>query len=137
METLNKMQMSIKEKILKEYNDAIKMESEIDCYMLRKRRYIVFWERIIKVEDIRQILDKARAGVKKISPTQWNTIIIVGETSERFDRKDLFFSDNVDTHAVFVLYNENDGNVYTNTSTVAPLGTGFKKYTNKIKELLM
>jgi hypothetical protein len=36
--------MNIQEKIIEEYPLTCKIESELNCYLLANRRYLIFWE---------------------------------------------------------------------------------------------
>lgn len=49
--------MNIQEKIIKNYPLNEKTDCELNCYSLDKRRYIVFWDDLIKKEFIGQILN--------------------------------------------------------------------------------
>lgn len=41
-------EMNIQEKIIKNYPLNEKIDCELNCYSLDKRRYIVFWDNLIK-----------------------------------------------------------------------------------------
>lgn len=43
-------------KIVQEYPLVNKVDFSLDCYMLKKRRYLIFWNRLIEKKSIKEIL---------------------------------------------------------------------------------
>lgn len=48
--------MNIQEKLIKNYPLVNKVDSELNCYLLEKRRYLVFWDELIKKGSIKEVL---------------------------------------------------------------------------------
>ena len=44
--------MKIQEKIIKNYPLINKIDCGLNCYLLAKKRYLIFWHSLIKKEEI-------------------------------------------------------------------------------------
>ena len=128
--------MNIQEKIIKGYPLTKKIESELNCYCLDNKRYLIFWDELIKKEDIYQILNELQEKTNNSNFTEWKTLIIVGKTEEDFKKEELFYFNNVNTFAVFFLVNEKTNTVLMNDSWIFAIGLNYKKYVRKINEIL-
>lgn len=128
--------MNIQEKIIQNYSLVNKVDCELNCYSLVKRRYIVFWDELIKKESIEEVLNYLEEKTKGSKFTKLKTLIVIGKTKENFKKEDLLYFDNVNTFVVFYLMNDKTKEVYMNDSWIFPIGLNYKKYVRKINEIL-
>lgn len=49
--------MNIQEKIIQNYPLVNKIDFELNCYLLDKRRYLIFWNELIKKDSIEKMLN--------------------------------------------------------------------------------
>ena len=49
--------MNIQEKLIQKYPLINKVDSELNCYLLDKKRYLVFWDELIKKDSIEEVLN--------------------------------------------------------------------------------
>ena len=128
--------MNIKEKIIKEYPLTYKIESELSCYLLADKRYLIFWKELIEKESIEQILNQLQEKTNNSNFSKWKTLIILGNTNDIFQKEDLFYFNNVDTFVVFYLVNEKINKIFMNDSWIFTLGCNYKKYVRKIDKII-
>ena len=128
--------MTIQEKIINEYPLVNKIVSELNCYLLDKRRYLVFYNDLIKKDSIVQILNYLGEKTSNSNFTEFKTLIVVGKTTEKYKKDELFYFDNVNTFVIFYLVNEELGETYMNDSWIFALGLSYKKYVRKIHDIL-
>lgn len=76
--------MNIKDKLIQNYPLVNKVDSELNCYLLDKKRYLVFWDEFIKCESIEEILNYLEEKTKNSNFTAYKTLIVVGKTKEKF-----------------------------------------------------
>ena len=124
------------EKLIKEYPLTKKMESELNCYWLAKRRYLIFWEDLIEKNSMKTILNYIQEKTKNSNFSKWKTFIIIGKTQETFIKKDLFWFDGVNTFAVFYLINERTQEIFMYDSWIFALGCNYRKYVRRINAIL-
>lgn len=113
-----------------------KDDSELNCYLLDKKRYLVFWDVLIKKDSLEEVLNYLQEETKKANFTEYKTLIVVGKTKEIFNKVDLLYFNNVNTFVVFYLFNEETDEVYMNDSWISALGLNYKKYVRKINDIL-
>ena len=128
--------MNINEKIIKNYPLTNKVDCDLNCYCLDKRRYLVFWDEDIRKNSIEEVLNKIGRKTAHPSFTEWKTIIVVGKTTDEFKKKDLFFFNNVNTFVVFYLIDEEKNKIYMNDSWIYVMGYNFKKHVRKINKII-
>lgn len=128
--------MNIQEELIQNYPLVNKVESELNCYLLEKKRYLVFWNELIKSESIEEVLNYLEEKTKNSNFSEYKTLIVVGKTKEKFKKADLLYFNNVNTIVVFYLINEETNEVYMNDSWISFLGLNYKKYVRKINEIL-
>ena len=49
--------MNIQEKLIQNYPLINKVDSELKCYVLDKKRYLVFWDELIKKDSIEEVIN--------------------------------------------------------------------------------
>lgn len=49
--------MNIQEKLIQNYPLVNKADSTLNCYLLDKRRYLVFWNELLKKDSIKEVLN--------------------------------------------------------------------------------
>ena len=49
--------MNIQEKLIQNYPLVNKVNSELNCYLLDKKRYLIFWSELIKKDSIETVLN--------------------------------------------------------------------------------
>ena len=128
--------MNIQEKLIQNYPLINKVDSELNCYLLGKKRYLVFWEELIKCESVEEILNYLEEKTKNSNFSEYKTLIVVSKTKEKFKKADLLYFNNVNTIVVFYLINEETNEVYMNDSWILFLGLNYKKYVRKINKIL-
>lgn len=128
--------MNIQEELIKEYPLTNKIESDLNCYLLDKKRYLIFWEDLIEKDSIEQILGQLQEKTNNIYFSKWKTLIVLGETNDFFEQEDLFYFNNVNTFVVFYLINEKDNKIFMNDSWIFPIGCNYRKYVRKIDKII-
>lgn len=128
--------MDIREKIVANYPLTDKVNCDLDCYLLDKKRYLIFWDEMIAKNSINQILTQIDAKTKSNEFSQWKTLIVVGKTTDAFKKEELFYFDNVSTFVVFYLVDETKNKIYMNDSWIFTLGLNYGKFVRKINKIL-
>lgn len=128
--------MNIQDKLIQNYPLVNKVDSELNCYLLDKKRYLIFWEELIKCESIEEVLNHLYEKTKNSNFSEFKTLIVVSKTKEKFKKDDLLYFNNVNTIVVFYLINEETNEVCINDSWISFLGLNYKKYVRKINEIL-
>lgn len=127
--------MIIKDKLIKEYPLTNKIDCYFDCFEVMKRRYVIFCNEKINKENIKSLLDVFNDNSKN-SFTERKTLIIVGHTSEKFNKKELLFFNGVDTFVVYYLINDNNNEIYFNDQRVFWFSADWKKIIKRFNEIL-
>lgn len=128
--------MNIQEKIIEKYPLTCKIESELNCYLIANRRYLIFWEKLIEKDSLEQILNQLQEKTNNSNFSKWKTLIIFGKTNDAFQKEDLFYFNNVDTFVVFYLVNEKINKTFMNDSWIFVLGCNYRKYIRKIDKII-
>lgn len=128
--------MNIQEKIIEEYPLTCKIESELNCFLLANRRYLIFWKELIEKDSIEQILNHLQEKTNNSNFSKWKTLIIFGKTNDVFQKEELFYFNNVDTFVVFYLVNEKINKKFMNDSWIFVLGCNYRKYIRKIDKII-
>ena len=128
--------MNIQEKIICNYPLLNKVDSELNCYLLKNKRYLIFWDELIKKDLLDEVLNHLYEKTNNSNFTRYKTLIVVGKTNEQFKKVDLLYFNNVDTFVVFYLINDETDDIYMNDSFIAVLGLNYKKYVRRINEIL-
>lgn len=130
------IKMNIQEKLIQKYPLRNKVDSKLNCYLLNERRYLVFWDELITKKSIEGILNCLERKTTNASFTEYKTLILVGQTIEKFEKADLLYFNNINTIVVFYLINIETNEIYMNDSWIPFLGLNYKKYVRKINEIL-
>lgn len=128
--------MNIQEKIIQNYLLVNKIDFELNCYLLDKRRYLIFWNELIKKDSIEKMLNYLEEKTKNPNFTESKTLIVVGKTKEKFKKVDLVYFNSVNTLVVFYLINEETNEIYMDDSWISFIELNYKKYVRKINEIL-
>lgn len=128
--------MNIQEKLIKNYPLVNKVDSELNCYLLDKKRYLVFLDELIKKDSIEEVLNYLEEKTKNPNFTEPKTLIVVGKTKEKFKKVDLVYFNSVNTLVVFYLINEETNEVCMDDSWISFIGLNYKKYVRKINKIL-
>ena len=104
--------MNIQEKLIQKYPLANKVDSVLNCYLLDKRRYLIFWNELIQKASINEVLNYLEEITKNTNFTKYKTLIVVGKTKEKFKKSDLLYFNNVNTLVVFYLIDEENNDIY-------------------------
>ena len=128
--------MNIQEKLIQNYPLVNKVDFELNCYLLDKKKYLIFWYELIKKDSIKEVLSYLEEKTKNSNFTEYKTIIVIGKTKEKFKKVELLYFNNINTFVVFYLINEETNEVYMNDSWIFPIGLNYKKYVRKINEIL-
>ena len=128
--------MNIQEEIIQNYPLVNKIDFELNCYLLDKRRYLIFWNELIKKDSIEKMLNYLEEKTKNPNFTESKTLIVVGKTKEKFKKVDLVYFNSVNTLVVFYLINEETNEIYMDDSWISFMGLNYKKYVRKINEIL-
>lgn len=128
--------MNIQEKLIQNYPLVNKIDSELNCHLLDKKRYLVFWDELIKKDSIEEVLNYLEEKTKNTNFTEYKTLIVVGKTKDKFKKSDLLYFNSVNKIVVFYLINEETNDVYMDDSWISFLGLNYKKYVRKINEII-
>lgn len=128
--------MNIIEKIIKEYPLTTKIDCELDCYSLAKKRYLVFWRNNIEKNNIEKILNIIEEKTNNQKFDNFRTIIVVGNTNDNFKKSDLFYFNGVNIFVVFYLINEQKNKIFYNDSWIFTLGLNYRRFVKKLNKLL-
>lgn len=128
--------MNIQEKIIQNYPLVNKIDFELNCYLLDKRRYLIFWNELIKKDSIEELLNYLEEKTKNPNFTESKTLIVVGKTKEKFKKVDLVYFNSVNTLVVFYLINEETNEIYMDDSWISFVGLNYKKYVRRINEIV-
>lgn len=124
--------MNLQNTILNEYPLAEKIACNINCYLLEKKRYLVFWETLITKDSINQTLNILQNETQNSHFSKWKTLIVVGKTKDDFKKDELFYFDGDCTFVAFLLLSEDNKKVFMNDSWIFALGCNFRKHVRKI-----
>ena len=128
--------MNIQEKSIQNYPLVNKIDFELNCYLLDKRRYLIFWNELIKKDSIEKMSNYLEEKTKNPNFTESKTLIVVGKTKEKFKKVDLVYFNSVNTLVVFYLINEETNEIYMDDSWISFIELNYKKYVRKINEIL-
>ena len=128
--------MNIQEKIIQNYPLVNKIDFELNCYLLDKRRYLIFWNELIKKDSIEEMLNYLEEKTKNPNFTESKTLIVIGKTKEKFKKVDLVYFNSVNTLVVFYLINEETNEIYMDDSWISFIGLNYKKYVRRINEIV-
>lgn len=127
--------MMIQKKIVQEYPLVNKVDFSLDCYMLKKRRYLIFWNRLIEKKSIKDILIYLEEKTNNNNFSKYKTLIIFGETKDEFSKNDLVYF-NTNTYVVFYLINDDTNDIYMDDSWISEMGLNYKKYVRRINDIV-
>lgn len=127
--------MMIQKKIVQEYPLVNKVDFSLDCYMLKKRRYLIFWNRLIEKKSIKDILIYLEEKTNNNNFPKYKTLIIFGETKDEFNKNDLVYF-NTNTYVVFYLINDDTNDIYMDDSWISEIGLNYKKYVRRINDIV-
>ena len=127
--------MIIKNRLINEYPLTKKIECDLECYEVAKRRYVIFLEEKVNRNNIESFLDGFNNVIKNKS-SEKKTLIIVAHTDEQFKGKELLFFNGIDTFVVYYLINENNKEIYFNDQRVFWFSIDWKKIIKRFNEIL-
>ena len=78
--------MNFQEKLIQNYPLINKVDSELNCYVLDKKRYLVFWDELIKKDSTEEVLKYLEEKTKNTNFTEFKTLIVVGKTKENLKK---------------------------------------------------
>ena len=126
----------IQEKLIQNFPLVNKIDSELNCYLLEKRRYLIFWNSLIEKDSIEGVLNYLKKETSLPIFPEFKTLIVIGKTKEEFKKNDLLYFDSVNTFVVFYLINEDKNEIYMNDSLIFAIGLNYKKYVRRINRIL-
>lgn len=103
--------------------------------MLKKRRYLIFWNRLIEKKSIKDILIYLEEKTNNNNFSKYKTLIIFGETKDEFNKNDLVYFD-TNTYVVFYLINDDTNDIYMDDSWISEIGLNYKKYVRRINDIV-
>ena len=126
----------IKKRIIEKYPLDDKIDCSLTCYRVAKKRYVVFWDDIVNKSSIELILNKLEQETAGPAFTEWRTLIVVGSTSDSFEKADLVYFNNVNMFVVFYLINESSNQIFMEDSWIFMLGANYQKYVRTINKIV-
>lgn len=126
----------IKKRIIEKYPLEDKIDCSFTCYRVAKRRYVVFWDDIVNEDSIESILNRLEQETAGPAFTEWRTLIVVGSTSDSFEKADLVYFNNVNTFVVFYLIDESTNQIFMEDSWIFMLGANYQKYVRAINKIV-
>lgn len=127
--------MIIKDKLIKGYPLKKKIEFPFECFEVIKRRYVIFYDEKINRDNMETLLDVFNKNAKNIFSKR-KTLIIVGHTNERFNKKDLLFFNGEDTFIVYYLINDDNNEIFFNDQRVFWFSVDWKQIIKKFNKIL-
>ena len=128
--------MIVKDKLIKEYPLSKKINCSFECFEIDKRKYLIFWHEIIKKENIIKILKYLEEKSNNLNFTSIRTLIVVGNTKEKFKKNELVYFNSINMYVIFYLINDETNDIYMDISWNFPLKYSYKKYVKKINEII-
>lgn len=129
--------MEIREEIINQYPLNQKVECEFDCYLLDKRKYLIFWNELIDKSSIDKILHQLETATNNQNFTEVKTLIVFGKTNDMFRKDELTYYNEVGIFVVFYLINQKDNTIFMNDSWIFALVFSYKKYVRKINQIVL
>ena len=126
----------IKNKIIAGLGLQKPIDCAYQCYLLDKKRYIIFYDNLITKQKIEELLKNIDMDCKPPIFSEWKTIIIIGKTLEVFSQKDLLYFNGINTFVCFYLINDKTDEHYMNEQWIFTLGLNYRKYIRKLKKIL-
>lgn len=123
-----------KNQIVKELGIEKSDDFNLETYKLTKKRYLLFNDKPIVKSKINEYLEFISDEFS--TKGKYKTIIVVAETNDAFEKKELVYFDNVDTLVVFYLVNSDTGEVYMDDSWTFMLGLNYRKYVRSINKII-
>lgn len=111
--------MDIQEKLIQNYPLINKVDCDLNCYCLAKKRYLIFWDEFIEKDAIIKVLKSLEEKTNNSNFSEFKTLIIVGKTKEEYKKEELLYFNNVNMIVVFYLINEEVNKIYMNDSWVS------------------
>ena len=112
-----------------------RVKCDFDCYLLAKRKYLIFLQKFITKEKINELLREIGEKCNNNLFSKWKSIIIVANTKDIFKKTELLYFDGVSTYVVFCLVDSLNHQLYVDDRWVFPEILNYKKYTKQIKKL--
>ena len=112
-----------------------RVKCDFDCYLLAKRKYLIFLQKFITKEKINEPLREIGEKCNNNLFSKWKSIIIVANTKDIFKKTELLYFDGVSTYVVFCLVDLLNHQLYVDDKWVFPEILNYKKYTKQIKKL--
>lgn len=126
--------MNIKERVISDLSLKDRIDVAVECYQVKPKRYVVFWEKTIDKNTIYSTLDSINDYTNNDLFSNWKTIIVLGKTKEVFKKEELFFFNSISTFIVFYLFDEIRKVYYSNSSWIFALGCNYKSIVKKIRK---
>ena len=63
--------MNIQEKLIQNYPLVNKVDFELNCYLLDKKKYLIFWNELIKKDSIKEVLSYLEEKTKNSNFTEY------------------------------------------------------------------
>ena len=82
------------------------------------------------------ILNKLEQETAGPAFTEWRTLIVVGSTSDSFEKADLVYFNNINMFVVFYLINESSNQIFMEDSWIFMLGANYQKYVRAINKIV-
>lgn len=114
--------------------ESKKIDCSFECFEVMKRRYVIFYDEKINNENMKFLLDVFNDNFK--NHVTKKTLIIVGHTDEKFNKKDLLFINGVDTFVVYYLINDDNKEIYFNDQRMFWFSVDWNKIIKKFNEIL-
>ena len=112
-----------------------RVNCNFDCYLLAKRKYLIFLQKLIMKDKIYELLQEIGEKCNHNIFSKWKSIIIVANTKDVFKKSELVYFDGVSTYVVFCLVDSLNHQLYVDDTWVFPVIFNYKKYTKQIKKL--
>lgn len=97
-----------------------RVKCDFDCYLLAKRKYLIFLQKFITKEKINELLREIGEKCNNNLFSKWKSIIIVANTKDIFKKTELLYFDGVSTYVVFCLVDLLNHQLYVDDKWVFP-----------------
>lgn len=128
--------MDYKNILIQKYPLTNLIDVSLNCYCVKKRRYIFFLDELVKKDNLQVLLEKICSLVGCLNLPSMKTFIFIGETDDTFKTNDLFWFDGVSTFAVFYLIDIEKKIIYKNDDWIFAAGFGYRKIIKQIDKIV-
>ncbi len=128
--------MNIKEIIIKNYPLVAKVDIDIECYMVSSYEYIVFWNDLIHLSELKNILKFVYSSIYSIHRYGAFAFTVIGKTNDAFNNDELISFYASGSASAFYIYDEINNITYFKRGKIPSTTRGCKKMILSIDKIV-